>query len=485
MGVYLEKYFAQARRIAQHREEGAERIIRKMYKHMYKDLQAFVSETYVQYAEDDKLTFAMLQKAGYDARFLEEIEQHINVTTPKTSQELRALVEETYRIAYEGMVKSVAQAGVNGLDAAFAEHMAITPEQIKRAVENPVSGLTLKDTLEKNRKEIIYSIKQAVGIGLMNGDRYSTMARRIAEVVDSDYKKAIRIARTEAHRVREAGNHDAAMGVDQALQNGTTGMRMVKTWRSMQDERVRPQRRRKGRRGWSSKMGSGPNHMILDGQTVLVDEMFDLMDGHKSPAPGLCRIAGHDINCRCYVSYEMLDAAEYFAKTGKRFSGWKEATGNIAKAGRVEANGLFVNKSEALFRNAKNVRPIEGYEDFTCHADPDNFLIDMKGEGNDEDFFTLTPEQYAEAIKRSNTYKGGNIRILSCQAGAKEDGAAQRLADALGVDVYAPTEIVNIAENGEIFLSDSDVLADLWYNADDRSKIKESGKWVLFHPRKG
>ena len=344
MGVYLEKYFAQARRIAQHREEGAERIIRKMYKHMYKDLQTFVSETYVQYAEDDKLTFAMLQKVGYDARFLEEIEQHINLTTPKTAQELRALVEETYRIAYEGMVNGVARAGVDGLDAAFAEHMAITPEQIKRAVENPVSGLTLKDTLEKNRKDIIYSIKQAVGVGLMNGDRYSTMARRIAEVVDGDYKKAVRIARTEAHRVREAGNYDAAAGVDQALQNSSTGLRMVKTWKSMQDERVRPQRRRKGRKGWSTKMGKGPNHMILDGQTVLADEAFDLKDGRTSPAPGLCGVAGHDINCRCYASYEMLDDAEYFAKTGKHFPGLE----NSGKSGIIkDAEELDLDKREA------------------------------------------------------------------------------------------------------------------------------------------
>ena len=36
----------------------------------------------------------------------------------------------------------------------------------------------------------------------------------------------MRIARTEAHRVREAGNKDAAESVDKELQNGTTGMRM-------------------------------------------------------------------------------------------------------------------------------------------------------------------------------------------------------------------------------------------------------------------
>lgn len=330
----IEYYLAQARRIAEHREAGAEKEIRRLYKAMLKDLQTFISETYVQYAKDDKLTYAMLQEAGYNARFLEEIEQRLNVATPKAARELRQLVEETYDAAYKAMVDGVARAS-GGLETEFAESIAITPEQVKRAVENPVSGLTLSDTLEKNRREIIYSIKRTVGVGLMNGDRYTTMARRISEQVDGDYKKAIRIARTETHRVREAGNHDAAQYVDSELQKGTTGMRMCKTWRTMKDERVRPQRRRKGKKGWSTKMGRGPNHMILDGQTVLAEEDFDLKDGHTAPVPGMSGVAGHDINCRCYVSYEMLTDAEFFAKTGKHFPGTKGIE-NSENGGTIE-----------------------------------------------------------------------------------------------------------------------------------------------------
>lgn len=319
----LEYYLAQARRIAEHREAGAEKEIRKLYKEMLKELKTFVADVYEKHAEDDKLTFAMLQKAGYDARFLEEIQQRINVATPKASKELRTLVEDTYKIAYEGMVDGVTRAGVDGLDDVFADAVAVRPEQIKAAVQNPVSGLTLKDTLEKNRKEIIYTIKHVIGIGLMNGDRYSTMARRISTQVDGDYKKAIRIARTETHRVREAGNHDASVEVDNALQKGTTGMRMTKKWVTMKDERVRPQRRRKGKGGSSSKMGKGANHMILHGQVVLEGEDFDLKDGNKASVPGSSGVAGHDINCRCFASYEMMTDAEFFDKTGRHFPGYK------------------------------------------------------------------------------------------------------------------------------------------------------------------
>lgn len=335
----LDYFLAQARRIAEHREAGAEREIRKLYKSMLKDLQQFMSETYVQYAQDDKLTFAMLQKAGYDARFLEEIEQRLNIATPAASRKLTQLVEDTYKAAYESMVEGVAKAS-GGLDMAFAESIAITPEQIKAAVENPVYGLTLKDTLEKHRKEIIYGIKQTVGVGLMNGDRYTTMAKRIAEHVDGDYKKAIRIARTEAHRTRETGNLDAALNVDTELQKGTTGMRMVKTWKTMKDERVRPQRRKRGRKGWNTKMGKGANHMIMNEQTVLADEMFDMKDGSTATAPGQVKkggasVAGQNINCRCYASYEMLTDAEYFKKTGKHFPGYNGPQEKPAEEGEL------------------------------------------------------------------------------------------------------------------------------------------------------
>ena len=327
MAKDLEYYLSQARRIAERREAGAEKEIRRLYKALAKDLQAFMSDTYLQYAQDDKLAYGMLQAAGYDARFLQEIEQRLNLGTPAAAEKIKKLVEDTYEAAYKEMVKGVASQVP--LDEAFMESVAITPEQIRRAVENPVSGLTLTDTLEKNRKDIIYAIKQTVGVGLMNGDRYTTMAKRIADHLDGDYKKAIRIARTETHRVREAGNIDAAVKVDEELQNGTTGFRMCKTWKTMKDERVRPQRARKGKGGWKFSMGSGANHMKMHDQTVLAEEEFDLGGGVKAMAPGNSGDAGNDINCRCYASYEMMDDATYFAKTGKHFPNLKQSSGIV------------------------------------------------------------------------------------------------------------------------------------------------------------
>ena len=154
--------------------------------------------------------------------------------------------------------------------------------------------------------------------------------------------------------------------------------------------------------------------------------------------------------------------------------------------GLAKANALFVNKKERLFKNASKIKKLSDYEDFTCHATPDVFQIDMKGEGNPNDFIDLTPQEYAKRIRNSSAYKGGDIRIISCKAGAKKDGAAQQLADELGVIVLAPTETVNVDDDGNIFLTDNDILAEMWYYAskEERKNFRETGEWIRFKPRR-
>lgn len=296
----LDRLLAQVRRIEEHREKGAETEIRRTYQALMKDLRHYLADTYTLYAEEDQLSYAILQKHGYYARFLEEVEQKINDISPEVKRIIRSTVDQTYEYTYNGMIECVKKAApgmtvTTGLKAC-------TPDVIRRAVENPVSKLTLNDRLEKHRKEIIYDIKQDISVGLMNGDRYSTMANRIKKSVEGDYGKAIRIVRTETHRVREAGNHDAAYTVDEVLKSGESGMQMVKTWRTKKDERVRPAKAKGKNRQY--------NHKKMDGVAITVDKEFTLPSGAKAVAPGQRGVAGEDINCRCYLSYGLKKTVE-------------------------------------------------------------------------------------------------------------------------------------------------------------------------------
>lgn len=295
----LDRLLVQVRRIEEHRVKGAEAEIRKTYQKLLQELRHYMADEYSRYAEDDRLTYDILQRNGYYARFLEEVEQKIHDLSPEIRRTIRSTVEQAYEYTYNGMIDCVQKAAA-GLDSGVLK--ACTPEIIRRAVENPVSGLTLNDRLEKHRKEIIYDIKKDISVGLMNGDRYSTMANRIKKSVEGDYKKAIRIARTETHRVREAGNHDAAVSVNDALKNSTAGIQMMKTWKTMKDERVRPARAKGRNRKY--------DHRKMDGVSIPVDEEFILPSGAKTMAPGQSGVAGEDINCRCYLSYELRKMSE-------------------------------------------------------------------------------------------------------------------------------------------------------------------------------
>ena len=312
----IEKSLIQLRRISAHREIGAEKEIRRLHKALLKDLKQFVAVEYAELAKDGKLTYEILQQKGEYARFLEEVENRMNNISPKLSKEIKGLIENTYEATYKGMQEAVAKsATTEELKNAFVGLHSATPETIKSVVEK---GL-VDDVLKKNWQDSIYQIKREIAVGLANGDRIETMAKRISKSVDTDYQKAIRIARTENHRAREAGFHDSATDINETLKQGTTESRMVKTWRTMKDERVRPNVRRKTKSGWKTSKGGGANHQIMEGVTIPVDEKFELSSGDLTDAPSQSGNPNEDINCRCYLSYSLMTDSEYYAKTGKHF----------------------------------------------------------------------------------------------------------------------------------------------------------------------
>lgn len=329
----LARYFAELQKIEEHRSSALEKNIIKIYKEMLKELQQFLGVEYANFAKDDRLTYSALAKKNEYARFLEEVQKKVNSISPKVNDAITEAVKEMYKIAYEGMINAVANS-VNDNDLAEKlRGIYLTQSQVvKAAVSNPVSRLTLSKTLEKHRKRIVYNIKQTVTVGIMNGDTMSSMANKIKNDVDQNYRKAMLIARTEVHRVRESGHNAAADSIDSALETAGSDYRMVKTWKSKQDIKVRHTDK--------------ANHVKLHGQTVLQHEDFDLGDGVKAPCPGQSGVAAHDCNCRCRISRDLLSDEEFFRLTGRHFPGNKKAAENVDKfeeSGIIKLKGTMSN----------------------------------------------------------------------------------------------------------------------------------------------
>lgn len=322
----LDRYFAELRRIEEHRTAGAEKKIRRLYKALMKELIGFLGNEYAQYADSDgNLSIALLQSQSRYARFLEEVEKQVDGLSPKYAKLILDTVEETYKSCYDGMVEAVQKSNSDAELAAKLQGLSVRPEVMKNAVDNPVSGLTLPDVLEKHRAEVIYGIKQELNMALVTGDRYETVAKKLSNRLDIDYRKAITIARTETHRVQEGGFMDCAVDLQQCF-DGSNYI-YAATWRTMKDERVRPQvaaykrkagvkARKKYTAGRRSYFGK-PNHVTMEGRTVKAGDYFKFDDGVKTKAPSHSGVAGHDCNCRCFLEYNLMTFAEFEKATGK------------------------------------------------------------------------------------------------------------------------------------------------------------------------
>lgn len=305
------------RRIAEHRAILSDKKIASIYRTLEKDLTHFLADVYAEYADaDGRLYVSSLDAQRKKAWFLNEIVKNVDGLTEPLQKELMALVDTVYETCYKGMATSLKSAQKDGKYAEVVKDLAVNKSVLKRALDNNVSRLTLPRVLEKNRAEVIYQIQQELNIGLLNGDRYEQMAKRISDRVGVSRSKADNIVRTETHRNTEGGLMDSAEHIQERLDG--SGLIYAATWRTMQDERVRPQQRRKTKKGWKTyRSKSGANHMKLEGKTVAVGELFDLGNGVKTKAPGESGDAANDCSCRCFLEYNLMTAEEFVKNGGK------------------------------------------------------------------------------------------------------------------------------------------------------------------------
>ena len=155
----------------------------------------------------------------------------------------------------------------------------INQSQVVKALQTD-SKLS-KSLYSKLGEDISYlkkSVKAELSRGIANGSSWLEMASKIAKGMNSPYKKAInnaiRIARTEGHRIQQQSHLDALYAAEEE------GADIVKQWDSTLDSRTRP------------------DHRAADGQIRELDEKFRV-GGEDMEAPGVGGSARNVCNCRC------------------------------------------------------------------------------------------------------------------------------------------------------------------------------------------
>jgi hypothetical protein len=263
--------------------KGGEKDTAKKYAELLTQIKSLLADQFSKYEKDGKLSLQDMLKFDRLKKMIQQIEWMLQNHYKATEAVIEGALSNTYSTGYTETMAAISAAA----DVGFG-NIAVPPETLTAMLNNPIAGLTLNERLEKQRASLIHLIQREVTQGFQKNETYGTMAKRLKAALEGDAVKAMRIVRTEGHRVQESAKFDAAKEAE------SYGIIQMKQWNTLEDERVRP--------GVGKK--SKANHRKLNNKKLPLSELFD--DGlSKGQAPGQLPAAASSINCRCFLTYSI------------------------------------------------------------------------------------------------------------------------------------------------------------------------------------
>lgn len=220
---------------------------------------------------DDELK-SILQSQIYQKQFQENLKKQLDkFMQDLNSGQYKSITEyltACYETGYIGAMYDIAGQGIP----------LVSPIDQKKVTRAMTYDAKLSETLYKRLGIDVDWLKKQVASeisrGIATSSEYKIIARNIDLNCNVGFNRAMRIARTEGHRIQVLSAVDAQHAAKDA------GADIVKQWDAALDKRTRP------------------HHRILDGQIRELDEPFEV-EGIKVMYPSGFGIAGEDINCRC------------------------------------------------------------------------------------------------------------------------------------------------------------------------------------------
>lgn len=277
----MKKKISQNNKVLQKIEKGTEKQVVKEYQKALKEIRNILAKAYEKY----DMNMAEMQKY----KRLESLEKEIQREVTKLSVSNTNVIKKGIKESYEGAYLRTGFLLETQLQTKLSYSM-VNPKIIKNVINNDVSGLRWVERMGRNRADFIFQMKQELSQGLIQGESYTKMAKRLRDRLDVDFNKAVTIARTESGRAREQGAFDS---MEHAAEKG---VKLKKRWVSSLDGDTRD------------------SHADLDGEVVEVDQPFSnglMYPGDPAGPPE------EVINCRCTHIVEI----EGFEPTERRIRG--------------------------------------------------------------------------------------------------------------------------------------------------------------------
>lgn len=255
-------------------------------------------EVQQQFLNNEKDVLKKLEKNYKDA--IEEIENRIAILQARSDADMQHVV---YQVEYQKALKKQVQATLDNLQnnnfETISEYLAnayedgfigtmydlqgqgiplvipIDQEQVVAAIQHETKlSEGLYAALGKDVKDLSKKIAGEISRGISNSSMYSEIARNISGYCGISKNNAMRIARTEAHRIQCKATADAQWKAKEK------GADIVKQWDASLDGRTRD------------------THRKLNGEIRELDEPFEV-EGMTAMQPGDFGDPAEDCNCRC------------------------------------------------------------------------------------------------------------------------------------------------------------------------------------------
>lgn len=247
------------------------RLLEKVYEQAKKDCEQKIRELSAR-TDMENLQSIIYQKQ-YQQMLVDQLESILYDLQEGQFTNIADYLQESYVNGYTGVYYDIGK--VTGIPVV----MPIRQDQVVKAVQTDSKlSASLYNKLGEDVTYLKKSIRAELSRGIASGSTWNQMAVHIAKGMNSPFRKAynnaIRIARTEGHRIQNEAALDAQ---NEAKKKGAN---VVKQWDATLDDRTRP------------------DHQAADGQIREIDDSFDV-GGEKMKAPGVGGSAKNVCNCRC------------------------------------------------------------------------------------------------------------------------------------------------------------------------------------------
>lgn len=245
-------------------------VIREL-KHEYSKALAEINDR-IKVLQMGEQTQSKIYQLQYQLSLRQQVSEILDNMRSNNYQTVQAYLNGCYK---EGFVGAMYDLQGQGIPLAFPidQNQAVKAVQLDSKISQ---GLYTRMGLNVN--ELKKRIADEIARGISSGLSYERIAGNLQWMVNGDYNKALRIIRTEGHRIQ---NQSALDAMHRAVNVGAS---IVKQWDATLDGNTRD------------------THIELDGQVVEIDEEFVIPStGARAMYAGGFGDPSEDCNCRCCI----------------------------------------------------------------------------------------------------------------------------------------------------------------------------------------